>query len=394
MGFYINAFQFYVYYEIGIFGIVFGFFLSWVKDFSRLVYTMAYLLKYLKEDLMLVAREMGVEVAESYRKVDIKKKIIASEEYDEEVVKFQLDAMVEDRRVKLEGVPFCFSKFMSQLLQGCEEYSVPYLDDVALFSDTWEDHLKHLDEVLKRVGKAGLTIKPSKCRFAQSCVKYLGHMVGGGCRTPAEAKVHAVLEFPVPRTKTQIRQFLGLSGYYSRYIKGYATIVEPLTRALKGKNRKEKIEWTEECEKAVKDLKQKLTDKPVLYAPDFTKEFIVQTDASDIGIGVVLGQKGVKDLDHPVLYLSRKFTDAERKYCATEKECAGIIYAIKKLRHYLDGQKFIIETDHNPLVFLKNNAGNNHRLMRWALALQPFNYTVVHRAGKDNKHADCLSRMF
>ncbi|KAG8195355.1 hypothetical protein JTE90_001374 [Oedothorax gibbosus] len=138
-------------------------------------------------------------------------------------------------------------------------------------------------------------------------------MVGGGCRTPAEAKVHAVLEFPVPRTKTQVRQFLGLSGYYSRYIKGYATIVEPLTRALKGKNRKEKIEWTEECEKAVKVLKQKLTDRPVLYAPDFTKEFIVQTDASDIGIGVVLAQKGEKDLDHPVLYLSRKFTDAERK---------------------------------------------------------------------------------
>ncbi|KAG8174496.1 hypothetical protein JTE90_013419 [Oedothorax gibbosus] len=193
-------------------------------------------------------------------------------------------------------------------------------------------------------------------------------MVGSGCRTPAEAKVHAVLEFPVPRTKSQVRQFLGLSGYYSRYIKGCATIVEPLTRALMGKNRKKKIEWTEECEKAVKVLKQKLTDRPVLYAPDFTKEFIVQTDASDMGIGVVLAQKGEKDLDHPVLYLSRKFTDAERKYCATEKECAGLIYAIKKLRHYLDGQKFIIETDHNPLVFLKNNAGNNHRLMRGVLA--------------------------
>ncbi|KAG8172413.1 hypothetical protein JTE90_014137, partial [Oedothorax gibbosus] len=130
----------------------------------------------------------------------------------------------------LVNAPFGFSKFMSQLLQGCEEYSVPYLDDVAIFSNTWEDHLKHLDEVLKRV--------------------------------------------------------------------------EPLTRALKGKNRKEKIEWTEECEKAVKVLKQKLTDRPVLYAPDFTKEFIVQTDASDIGIGVVLAQKGEKDLDHPVLYLS------------------------------------------------------------------------------------------
>jgi hypothetical protein len=293
----------------------------------------------------------------------------------------------------LVNAPYCFSKFMAQLLQGCDEFSVPYLDDVAIFSETWDEHMKHLDTVLRKIASARLTIKPAKCKFAQSCVKYLGHMVGNGQRTPTEAKIQAVIDFQTPRDKTQIRQFLGLSGYYARYIQNYAIIAEPLTRSLKGKNRKEEIEWTDECERAFTELKQKLTEKPVLYAPDFTKEFILQTDASDKGVGVIMAQKGSDNTDHPILYLSRKFTTTEQKFGTTEKECAGIIYAIKKLRHYLDGQKFIIETDHNPLVFLKTNSGQNPRLMRWALALQPSNYQIIHRAGKDIGYADCLSRM-
>jgi hypothetical protein len=293
----------------------------------------------------------------------------------------------------LVNAPYCFSKFMAQLLNGYDEFSVPYLDDVAIFSNSWEDHIRHVDLVLKRIAAANLTIKPAKCKFAQNCVKYLGHMVGGGKRTPTEAKIQAVVDFPTPKNKTQIRQFLGMSGYYARYIRQYAITAEPLTRALKGKNKKENVEWTEECDTAFHELKRKLTEKPVLYAPDFSKEFIVQTDASEKGIGVVLAQKSKDNTDHPILYLSKKFTESEKKFGTTEKECAAIIYAIKKLRHYLDGQHFTIETDHNPLVFLKTNAGNNPRLMRWALALQPFNYTIIHRAGKEIGHADCLSRM-
>ncbi|GBN11979.1 Retrovirus-related Pol polyprotein from transposon 17.6 [Araneus ventricosus] len=292
----------------------------------------------------------------------------------------------------LLNAPFCFSKFMATLLQGCEKYCVPYLDDVAIFSDTWETHMEHLDKILEKIAGAKLKIKPIKCKFAQDSVKYLGHKVGGGCRTPAEAKIQAVLDFPAPRSKTEIRKILGMIAYYSRYIENYATLVEPLTRALKGKTRKESITWTSEMEEALITVKQRLTEKPVLYAPNFEKEFIVQTDASDLGIGVVLAQR-TKGEEHPILYLSRKFSGPEKNYSTTEKECAAIIFAIKKLRYYLDGQKFIIETDHNPLVWLKTNAGNNPRLMRWALALQPFNYTIVQKPGKNIAHADCLSRM-
>ena len=144
-------------------------------------------------------------------------------------------------------------------------------------------------------------------------------------------------------------------------------------------------------EKSLLELKHRLTQQPVLYAPDFNREFIIQTDASNIGIGVVMAQKKGDGM-HPILYFSRKFTDSKRKFCTTEKECAAIIFAIKKLRYYLDTQKFVIESDHNPLVWLKNNAGNNPRLQRWSHVLQPFDFKVVHRPGKKNCPADALSR--
>lgn len=291
----------------------------------------------------------------------------------------------------LVGASFTFAKFMSELLKNLEEFSLPYLDDTAIFSNTWEDHLEHLETVFQRISDAKLHIKLAKCEFAKSSVKYLGHMVGNGKRTPTEAKVQAIIDFPAPRNKTEIRRLLGMCGYYSRYLKNYSRTVEPLTRALKGKNKKEKVTWTVEMEGAFKKLKKDLTEGPVLYAPNYQDKFIVQTDASGEGIGVVLAQRD-RDAEHPILYLSRKFSESEKKFCTTERECAAIIFAIKKLKHYLDGQNFVIETDHNPLVWLKNNAGNNARLIRWALTLQPYLYTIKHRPGKDIPHVDCLSR--
>ncbi|GBO42814.1 Retrovirus-related Pol polyprotein from transposon 297 [Araneus ventricosus] len=292
----------------------------------------------------------------------------------------------------LVNAPYFFSKLMAQVLENCDTFAVPYLDDIAIYSENWEDHLKHVDEVLKRIGNAQLTIKPSKCKFAQNHTKYLGHIVGGGVRSPAEAKIKAVMEFPTPKTKTQIRAFLGLAGYYAHYVKNFSLIAAPLTQSLKGKIKKEGVNWTQDCNRAFTELKNRLTEIPVLHAPDYNREFIVQTDASDLGIGVVLSQRNDKGEEHPVLFLSKKFTDAQRKYGTTEKECAAIIYAITKLRYYLDGQQFTIETDHNPLVWLNSNAGANQRLMRWSLALQPFRYKVVHKAGKKHLNADALSR--
>lgn len=293
----------------------------------------------------------------------------------------------------LKNAPFSFSKMMAEILHGCEHFAGPYLDDVAIYSNNWGEHLNHLNAVLEKIKNAGLTIKPIKCKFAQDRVKYLGHIVGRGIRTPNEVKVKAVLDFPEPTTKSQVRAFLGLAGYYNHYIPMFSSIVAPLTETLKGKLRKGKISWSLNCKKAFDELKEKMANHPILYAPDFNKEFLLQTDASNSGMGVILAQKNDQGEEHPILYLSKKFSEAEKKYSTTEKECAAIIFAVRKLQCYLDGHsKFIIVTDHNPLVWLKNNVSLNPRLMRWALTLQPYNYTVVHRSGKNHKNVDALSR--
>lgn len=280
---------------------------------------------------------------------------------------------------------------MAQVLGGLEEFAAPYIDDIAVFSPTWEKHIQDVARVLKRLEKAGLTVKPIKCRFAQDHVKFLGHEVGSGKRSPSEAKMQAIQEFPTPTTKTQIRSFLGIVGYYSRYIPNYSVIAAPLTDALKGRVKKEKVLWNPECEKAFVELRAKLTERPVLYSPDYSRDFIVQTDASGSGAGIVLAQRN-EEGEHPILYLSKKFSRAEKNYSTIERELAAIVYGLRKLNHYLDGQKFVIETDHNPLTFLNKMVGTNARLTRWALCLQQYNFTIVHRAGKLNGNADGLSR--
>ncbi|GFY53783.1 hypothetical protein TNIN_372211 [Trichonephila inaurata madagascariensis] len=205
----------------------------------------------------------------------------------------------------LKNAPYDFSRLMASILKDCEEYAVPYLDDVAIFSQTWEDHLKHLDDIFLRLSNAKLHIKPSKCQFAQAYVKYLGHLVGQGLRTPGELKVQFIKDFPIPTKKTQVRDFLGLAGYYRRCIPEFSVIAAPLTDLLKGQNRKSTVDWNSSCQNAFEELKTRLSKNPVLYSPDFTKPFIIQCDASNLGIGVVSSQV-CENEEHPIMFLSKK----------------------------------------------------------------------------------------
>ncbi|GFW84672.1 retrovirus-related Pol polyprotein from transposon 297 [Trichonephila clavipes] len=234
------------------------------------------------------------------------------------------------------------------------------VNDIAIFSQGWKDHVKHIDIVLGRLRKAGLKVKPSKCKFAQEEVLFLGHRIGSGSRSPSDLKIKAIADFPRPTAKTQVRSFLGLVGYYSHYIPNYSTIVSPLTDALKGKIKKEKITWDEKCGKAFEELKAKLVSQLILFAPDFATDFILQTDASEVGAGVVLSQR-IEGEEHPIVFLSKKFSKAERNYSTVERELAAIIFGLKRLKHYLDGQKFIIETDHNLLRYLNKMGSTNPR---------------------------------
>ena len=291
----------------------------------------------------------------------------------------------------LSGAPASFQRLMDRLLQGCEDYAVAYIDDFAIFSSDWQDHLKQLQEVLMRIEKAGLTVKLSKSKFAKRSCEYLGYIVEGGVVKPILSKVEAISSFPKPDTKTAVRAFLGLAGYYRRFIPDFASVAAPLTDLTK-KSVPNSGVWNEGCQRAFETLKKALISEPVLSSPDVSKTFIVQTDASDRGVGAVLSQVQEDGQEHPVGYYSRKLLAREQRYSTIEKECLAIKLALDAFKVYLLGRKFVVQTDHRALEWLEKLKENNARLCRWSLALQPYSFGVEHRPGTMNLNADALSR--
>lgn len=291
----------------------------------------------------------------------------------------------------LHSSPATFQRMMDRILHGCQDYADAYIDDVGIFSLRWEDHLAHLRDVFERLKRAGLTVKLKKCQFGRSEVSLLGHVVGRGQIKPDPKKIQAVQEYPQPRTKTDVRSFLGLAGYYRKFIPNFASLTEPLTN-LTRKNAAEKVKWDDDCETAFQDIKSKLVMAPVLKAPDNDLPFVVQTDASDKGIGAVLSQIHPDGQEHPIAYASRKLLPRETRYAVVEKECLGIVWALKYFRHFLYGREFTIQTDHKPLTWLKRMGNSNQRLTRWSLTLQEYRFSIEHRKGSNHGNADGLSR--
>ena len=222
-------------------------------------------------------------------------------------------------------------------------------------------------------------------------MEYLGHVIGGGVILPNPKKLKAVLHYKCPETKTEVKSFLGLTGYYRKFVPQYASISTPLCNLLK-KGKRERVEWSPECEQAFQTLKKKLGEPPVLIVPDFSKPFVVRTDASNVGIGAVLTQQGPDGQEHPVAFASRKLKPREQNYSVVEKECLAIVWALQFFYPYLYGQHFVVETDHQPLTWLQRMKNQNPRLACWALTLQPYKFDVCHRAGAQHKNADGLSR--
>ena len=291
----------------------------------------------------------------------------------------------------LNGAPAMFQRLMDRVIQGMSEYTVAYLDDLVVNSATWKDHLEHVRQVLVRLRESGLTAKPDKCQFGMKHCRYLGYVVGGGEVRPEVAKVEAVKKWKRPRTKKEVRMFLGLSGYYRRFIPQYSVIAAVLTD-LTRKDRPKLVRWTEECEDAFERLKEVLCNDPVLKSPDYSREFTVQTDASDRGMGAVLCQTNKDGEEHPVAYFSRKFLPREERYGTVEKECLAIKLRIQAFRVHILGRSFTVVTDHRALEWMNRMKQDNSRLTRWSLSLQPYTFQVKYRPGKTHGNVDALSR--
>ncbi|MGH0149802.1 UNVERIFIED_CONTAM: hypothetical protein FKN15_016115 [Acipenser sinensis] len=290
----------------------------------------------------------------------------------------------------LHGAPAAFQRLMDQVLRPHHEYAAAYIDDVVIYSSTWREHLARVAAVLQSLRAARLTANLRKCAFAKTETQYLGFLMGNGRVRPVVTKIQALVDAAIPKTKTQVRSLLGLAGYYRRFIPEYATVVNPLVDLTK-KSAPNLIKWSAECQGAFDTIKRRLCQAPTLITPDFTKRFILHTDASDVGLGAVLSQK-VAGVEHPILYLSKKMLPRERNYSVVEKECLAIKWATHSLRYYLLGHSFDLVTDHAPLKWLSTMKDSNARITRWYLALQPFMYHMVHRAGKDHQNADYFSR--
>ncbi|MCP3663135.1 MAG: DDE-type integrase/transposase/recombinase, partial [Gammaproteobacteria bacterium] len=292
----------------------------------------------------------------------------------------------------LASAPAAFQRLMETTLAGLQWKSVLiYIDDLIVYSETIEQHLKDLEEVFIRLKKAKLKLKPKKCEFGKAEVGFLGHVISAEGVKPDPAKLSAVKSYKVPSNVTEIRQFLGLCGFYRRFVQGFSSIAGPLFKMLK--KDQGRFVWSTECQTAFETLRDKLVTPPVLAHPDFTKMFVLTADASVTGLGAILSQKDESGKEKPVAYASRTLTKAERNYAVVELEALGVVWAVAHFRCYLFGRHFEIYTDHSPLKWIMTTTNPSGKLQRWSLALQEYDFSIFHKPGKSNANADALSRV-
>ena len=291
----------------------------------------------------------------------------------------------------MTNAPSTFQRAISHTISSLEGV-MSYIDDIVVFSDTWEQHRDQLERLWECLSLAGFSVNLAKSSFGRGTVTYLGHVVGQGMTRPKEANIEAVLTYPTPTSRKSLMRFLGMCGYYRRFCPNFADVSSPLTDLT---SPKKKFEWTSVCSLAFNRLKELLSSHPVLRTPDPSLPYHLQIDASDQGVGAVLLQEdSTSGVLHPVSYHSAKLKKHQKGYSTIEKECLAIVSAVKKFECYLPQNSATIHvyTDHNPLSFIHKMKNNNNRILRWALSLQEYRLQVQHIKGVENRIADTLSR--
>lgn len=327
-----------------------------------------------------------LDLASGYHQIEISSSDIPKTAFSTQFGHFEFTRMP----FGLKTAPATFQRAMDNILRGLQGiHCLIYLDDIIIFSKNLTEHIIKLRKVFDVLRKANLKIQLDKSEFLRKEVLYLGHTITNEGLKPNEDKIKAVLNYPIPKTPREIKGFLGLVGYYRRFIKDFSKITKPMTLFLK---KGSKIKLTEEYVNAFETCKSLLVNAPLLQYPDFSKPFILTTDASNVALGAVLSQGNVGN-DKPVAYASRTLNDAETKYSAIEKELLAVIWAVKYFRPYLYGTKFQIYTDHRPLAWLYSLKEPNSKLTRWRLRLQEYDFEIIYKKGSQNTIADALSRI-
>ena len=287
------------------------------------------------------------------------------------------------------NAPATFERLMSQVMRGLHwKRCLVYIDDILVFGNDFESALHSLELVLTRVAEYGLQLKSTKCNLFRTSVPFLGHIVGRAGLECDPSKVSAVANWIPPSTIKGVREFLGFTGYYRRFVPDYSTVAQPLVRLL-GKDCK--FKWTDACQDAFKALRALLIKAPVLAFPKEDLPYIVDTDASDYGIGGVLSQC-IEGTEHVIAYYSKSLNPAQQKYCTTRRELLAVVATLDHFKGYVWGPKFVVRTDHAALVWLKNLKNIQGMLARWLAKLQQFHFEIIHRPGAQHGNADGLSR--
>ena len=286
------------------------------------------------------------------------------------------------------NAPSIFQELMAHVLAECTDFATAYLDDILVFSSTFEEHLAHLNVIFEKLRKHKLKLKLKKCGFLKTETNYLGFIINKNGIKPDQKKVEAIRSLPVPTCVREVRSFVGMCSYYRRFIPNFSQIAEPIIDLTR---KYAHFKWTDTHQRAFEFIKDSLTTVPLLVYPNCNKPYTLYTDSSDTCIGACLTQMCDND-EKPIYYLSHKLSKSQCKWSTVEKEAYAIHFALQKLDYYLHNAQFVIKTDHKALKYLLESPMTNKKLCMWSLSMSGYNCTIEYIEGSKNTCADLLSR--
>jgi hypothetical protein len=305
--------------------------------------------------------------------------------------------MFDSTVYQFKRVPYGFKNSLSAFVRALklalgtetDKFVVCYVDDLVVYSRTFEEHMKHLDYVLRKLTTAGFTLNAGKCRFCLKELKFLGHRISNMGVSADSEKIEAILNYPAPKNQKQLRQLLGTCNFHGRFIVGYANYIAPLLPLLKQGNR---WKWTAEMQQAFEGLRASFASSIQLAHPREDLPYLIYTDASKLGISAILMQENEKGEKLVISTASRVLSAIEQKYSTCEQELLAVVYALQKFRIYVFGHKITLYSDNKALSFLKKCTLTSNRVTRWIMQIQEYDLQIVHISGTSNYFADILSR--